>query len=68
MFKAQEFDWTQSPAVALNPSIYHDFLPRIQIDGVTFHFSHRDTDADHWITAIYYRSDDDRMIVALRGT
>jgi len=68
MFKAAEFDWDQTPAVALNPKIYYDFLPRVQIDDTTFHYTRRDTDDDHWITAIYYRSDDGREIVALKGS
>jgi hypothetical protein len=68
MFKALEFDWDQAPAVALNPNIYRDFLPRIQIDNETFYYDRSDKDADHWITAIYYRSDDGREIVALKGT
>ena len=67
MFAAAEFDWTQTPAKALNTAIYHDFMPYIRIDGETFHYNRRDTDDECWITAIYYRHDDGREIVALRG-
>lgn len=66
MFTAAEFDWTQTPAKALNQAIYTDFLPYIYVDGETFHYSRRDTDDDHWITAIYYKSEDGREIVAHR--
>lgn len=67
MFKAAEFDWTQTPALALNPAVYHDYMPDINVDGDIFHFNRRDTDDEHWILAIYYRHDDGREIVARRG-
>ena len=66
MFKTADFDWTQTPAVALNGQVYHDYMPYIQIDGDTFHFNRRDLDDDHWITAIYYKHDDGREVVALK--
>ena len=67
MFKAAEFDWTQTPAKALNADIYHDFMPYINVEGDTFRFDRRDTDDEHWVTAIYYKAEDGREIVALRG-
>jgi Tol biopolymer transport system component len=65
-YTAADFDFAQSPAVAVNPQVYQDFLPRISIDGDTFHFNRRDEDDEHWITAIYYRNNGGKEVVALR--
>lgn len=67
-YTAADFDFNQTPAVALNGQVYYDFLPYITVDGNTFHFDRRDTDDDHWITAIYYRNEAGQEIVALKGS
>lgn len=63
-YTAADINWNGKQGVALNGQIYYDFLPRIAIDGVTFHFDHRVTDDDHWITEIHYKADDGRTVVA----
>lgn len=63
-YTAADIAWNGNKGVALNGQIYYDFLPYIAIDGVTFRYDRQDRDDDHWVTALYYKSDDGREVVA----
>lgn len=65
-YTAADIKWNGNQGVALNGQIYYDFMPYIVVDGVTFRFSSRVTDDDHWITEIHYKSDDGKTIIALK--